>query len=70
MAFWMKLGLREIMDEFVMKLRMARHPRTPEYNKLFGGDPMWITEAVGGIGEDGRHGHKNSLPDTEHSPII
>ena len=46
-------GAQELMDHFIMKLRMARLLRTPDYNELFGGDPMWITESVGGIGENG-----------------
>lgn len=50
-----EIEVQEIVDDFVLKLRMARHLRTPEYNELFGGDPMWITEAIGGIGEDNRH---------------
>ena len=44
---------QEIIDQFIMKLRMARHLRTPEYNELFAGDPTWVTESLGGMNEDG-----------------
>lgn len=45
---------QEIVDHFVMKLRMVRFLRTPAYNELFSGDPTWVTESIGGVGEDGR----------------
>lgn len=47
--------IQEIIDQFIMKLRMVKFARTPDYNAIFAGDPTWVTESIGGIGVDGRH---------------
>ena len=47
--------IQELVDHFIMKLRLVKFARTPEYNQLFSGDPQWVTESIGGMGVDGRH---------------
>ena len=47
--------IQEFVDHFIMKLRLIKFARTPEYNQLFAGDPVWVTESLGGVGVDGRH---------------
>lgn len=47
--------IQEFVDHFIMKLRLVKFARTPEYNDLFSGDPTWVTESIGGVGIDGRH---------------
>jgi formate C-acetyltransferase len=54
LGFITEAQAQELVDQFIIKLRLARQLRTPEYDQLFAGDPLWITEAIGGMGIDGR----------------
>ena len=56
-----ELEAQELIDQFIIKLRFIRHLRTPSYDELFGGDPTWITEAIGGMGLDGRSLRKHHI---------
>ena len=47
--------IQEFVDHFIIKLRLIKFARTPEYNQIFAGDPVWVTESIGGVGVDGRH---------------
>ena len=47
--------IQEFIDHFIMKLRCVKFSRTPDYNDIFSGDPVWVTESIGGVGIDGRH---------------
>ncbi|MGZ9848418.1 formate C-acetyltransferase [Macrococcus psychrotolerans] len=49
-----EMEVQEIIDHFIMKLRLVKFARTPDYNELFSGDPTWVTESIGGVGIDGR----------------
>ena len=55
-----ELEVQELIDQFIIKLRLARHLRTPEYNDLFAGDPTWVTESIGGMNDQGSFVTKNS----------
>ena len=55
MGVYTEKEIQEMVDHFIMKLRLIKFARTPEYNQLFSGDPQWVTESIGGVAIDGRH---------------